>query len=380
MTPKLTGKGIDMIIHALVGESAITFSKIVLGNGDVPENYKQLTNLQNPIAMIGLDKVETTGSYALLTGTLRNSALESGFCWTEVGIYCIDPDGGDDILYAYSHYQLQDSEDGEVKSATYIPRFGSDVVELTLNYYVYVGEVEDVTAILAESSEYATKAALKQHLEDNQNPHHVDSDQVGLGNVPNVTTNDQTPTYTVPSALANLASGEKLSIAFGKIAAAVKGLISHLSDKIVHVTAAERNAWNGKANAGHNHSTTDITKGTLGLARGGTGGTTAETAMHSLLGIYAGSVGSSYRITSGKNLNSYTTGGTYWCVNADTAKTLTNCPYKNSNFLLLVFSPTTSQHFQIIMPNRSDSNTALYIRSCNTDKWGTWRKTTTTEA
>ena len=377
MTPKLTGKGIDMIIRALVGESAITFSKIVLGNGDVPENYKQLTNLQNPISMIGLDKVETSGSYALLTGTLKNSAVESGFCWTEVGIYCIDPDGGDDILYAYSHYQLQDSEDDEVKSATYIPRFGTDVVELTLNYYVYVGEVEDVTAILAESSEYATKAALEQHVEDNQNPHDVDAEQVGLGNVPNVATNDQTPTYTVPSALANLISGEKLSIAFGKIASAVKGLISHLSDKIVHVTADERKTWNGKADSGHSHSTTDITKGTLGLARGGTGGTTAETAVHSLLGIYAGAVGASYRITSGKNLNSYTTGGTYWCASGDIAETLTNCPYPNSNFILLVFSPSSTQHFQIILPNRTDANVALYFRSYNASAWSPWRKTST---
>ena len=38
---------------------------------------------------------------------------------------------------------------------------------------------------------------------------------VGLGNVPNVATNDQTPTYTTASANANLTSGEKLSVAMG---------------------------------------------------------------------------------------------------------------------------------------------------------------------
>ena len=41
---------------------------------------------------------------------------------------------------------------------------------------------------------------------------------VGLGNVPNVATNDQTPTYTTASANANLTSGEKLSVAMSKIA------------------------------------------------------------------------------------------------------------------------------------------------------------------
>lgn len=44
---------------------------------------------------------------------------------------------------------------------------------------------------------------------------------IGLGNVPNVSTNDQTPTYTMATALSQLSSGEKLSTAFGKIAKAI---------------------------------------------------------------------------------------------------------------------------------------------------------------
>lgn len=70
---------------------------------------------------------------------------------------------------------------------------------------------------------------------------------VGLGNVPNVATNDQTPTYTAASANANLTSGEKLSIAMGKISRAITSLISHLADGTRHITAAERTAWNSKA-------------------------------------------------------------------------------------------------------------------------------------
>ena len=41
--------------------------------------------------------------------------------------------------------------------------------------------------------------------------------EVGLGNVPNVATNDQTPTFTQASSRANIASGEKLSVILGKI-------------------------------------------------------------------------------------------------------------------------------------------------------------------
>ena len=54
---------------------------------------------------------------------------------------------------------------------------------------------------------------------------------VGLNNVPNVATNDQTPTYTEASTLTGLTSGEKLSVAFGKIKKAITDLISHLSNK-----------------------------------------------------------------------------------------------------------------------------------------------------
>ena len=84
---------------------------------------------------------------------------------------------------------------------------------------------------------------------------------VGLGNVPNVATNDQTPTYTAASANANLTSGEKLSVAIGKIAKAISSLISHLADGTIHITAAERTAWNAKSGkftgTNENYSTSD---------------------------------------------------------------------------------------------------------------------------
>ena len=49
------------------------------------------------------------------------------------------------------------------------------------------------------------------------NPHGTTKSDVGLGNVPNVATNDQTPTFTQASSRANITSGEKLSVILGKI-------------------------------------------------------------------------------------------------------------------------------------------------------------------
>ena len=64
-----------------------------------------------------------------------------------------------------------------------------------------------------------------KHLIDYANPHKVTKAQVGLENVPNVSTNDQTPTYTEATTFENISSGEKLSIAFGKIKKAISTLI-----------------------------------------------------------------------------------------------------------------------------------------------------------
>ena len=87
-------------------------------------------------------------------------------------------------------------------------------------------------------------ADLNSHTSNTSNPHSVTKSQVGLGNVPNVTTNDQTPSYTESSSLTKLTSGEKLSVAFGKISKAITDLISHIGDSVKHITSTERTNWN----------------------------------------------------------------------------------------------------------------------------------------
>lgn len=69
------------------------------------------------------------------------------------------------------------------------------------------------------------------HAASKTNPHAVTKAQVGLSNVPNVATNDQTPTYTETAGLELLSSGEKLTAAFGKLAKAVRSLSGHISSR-----------------------------------------------------------------------------------------------------------------------------------------------------
>ena len=138
-----------------------------------------------------------------------------------------------------------------------------------MDVLVYIGDAENVTASISQSLVYASRAELEAHVQNKGNPHKVTAEQVGLGNVSNVSTNDQTPTYAEASALVGLKSGEKLSISFGKIAKAVSSLIAHTKngENPHKVTAAQVNA----AAKDHKHSTNDLTGGVLGVARGGTG-------------------------------------------------------------------------------------------------------------
>ena len=58
---------------------------------------------------------------------------------------------------------------------------------------------------------------IDEHERSQNNPHNVTAEQVGLGSVPNVTTNNQKPTFTEATNRSNIVSGETISVLFGKI-------------------------------------------------------------------------------------------------------------------------------------------------------------------
>lgn len=110
----------------------------------------------------------------------------------------------------------------------------------------------------------ANTTDLTSHTSNTSNPHNVTKSQVGLGNVPNVATNDQTPSYTETTSLTKLSSGEKLSVAFGKISKAITDLISHIGDTVLHITSTERTNWNAaKTHADSAHDYLPLSGGAM---------------------------------------------------------------------------------------------------------------------
>lgn len=280
MIPKITANGYALLLNALDGVG-IQFSKIVVGNGEKPADYRVLSDLQNPILSAKITEITRMEKYAILRAPMLNSDVEGRLHWTELGVFTKNPSGGEDILYGYAHTDL--SGDGQGIS---VPSYDTNMIELAHIIYVYVGEVDDVTAIIAESSEYASATALKNHETNETNPHRVSAQQVGLGNVPNVTPENQKPVFseTVTSvttaddgtkSLPNILNGDIMGVILQKIRSAISAFISHLNATNPHGLGASDV---GAASDTHYHSATDINKGTLSLLRGGTGGSTAQAA------------------------------------------------------------------------------------------------------
>ena len=261
VAPTITEAGRNLQIRAIAGET-ITFTRFKIGNGELADiDISALVDLINPLVEFSINEIDTSSSgYVKLTGKFDSTYITSDFRWRELGIFC---KGEDDIevLYAYSN-------DGE--NAGMLKANSTEVVaEQTVALVIAVGDATSVTAILSESVLYAAKTDFDAHVADGENPHNVTKEQVGLGSVPNVTTNNQTPTYTLPQVDEELVSGERLGTAFGKIAKIVKSFISHIGNRANPHGCTPENV--GAASKEHTHSAADINTGTLSPQRGGTG-------------------------------------------------------------------------------------------------------------
>ena len=353
MTLQLTNAGINALLRAISGDE-ITLTRVKVGNG-APQSVGTATDLANPLASLSISDLVIANQRATISVTLSNSTLEAGFRMTEIGVFAQDQDdSSEEILYAY----------GTEPDATadYIAASGDSILEED-----FISNAENVSAIINESLVYATKTDFDAHLADTNNPHGVTKTQVGLGNVPNVATDDQTPTYTEAGSNALLVSGERLTIAFGKIAKAIRSLIGHIAatGNVHSATPAQI----GAAPSTHYHSTSQITSGTLSPERGGTGATSYKNAATKIVPYFFANPAV---IGATENLNDYTNPGFY-----QAAQGCTNAPSDapaGAGFVL-VFALSSNAVTQIYLSQATPSSGQgkVFVRSkiggYNFDPW-----------
>ena len=267
MNTSLTGAGRNVLLRCLTGDAELHFSKVQFGKG-ASQDASTATALIDPVIAVAFDSISAGSSYVTLTASFENTTITEGFHITEVGFWVLDPDDAEtEILYALGI-------EAEA-TADYVPPNTSRTFEYSFAEVMYISDIEDVSATIAASATYATveqlqatNTAISTHANNTNNPHQVTKSQVGLGNVPNVTTNNQTPTFGTATALTEPVSGETVSVLWGKVKKAVNTLISHLTNK--------DNPHEVKG---------DQLSGKVPITLGGTGATTAKNARNNI-GIY----------------------------------------------------------------------------------------------
>ena len=173
----------------------------------------------------------------------------------------------------------------------------------------------------------------------------ITPENIGLGNVPNVTTNNQTPTYTTATSLSALTSGEKISVAFGKIAKAISSLISHIS-----TTATASVLGHVKVDSALSDTSTNPVQ---------------NKAIAAELANYAKTT-----LVSGGDFNDIITPGFYTMKSASANK-----PASGSYYGLIVLKSDSGNYVEQIAFKKSSHE--LYVRYLSGSTWSDWKKVLT---
>lgn len=261
--------------------ATLQFSRVGLGNGERPQiNVEDLTQMQNIVCYGNLTSYERNGTNAIIHWQLDCASVESTFEWTEYALFALD-ENGNEFLFSYAYNEGTPQPISSVNSESLV------MLENDIN--VCINDAENVSAVIGEYSAYASKETVEEHINNYDNPHKVSAEDVGLGNVDNVSVDNAMPTFdetilnstSMESDDFNLQSGEKASVLWAKVKRAISTLHSHLFNKNnPHgITPTQIKA----AAESHTHSAADINSGILSVARGGTGVSNLTSLLKSLI-------------------------------------------------------------------------------------------------
>ena len=263
----VTNAGVEVLKKAIGGKK-VTITAAKSGTDTVPESeLKEQSVLSGTMRNATIANATNQPEGYRVTLRVTNTGVKSSYIFKQLGLFATAEDESE-VLFA-----ILQSENGET-----VPD-ESELYTYDVSLIIAISDTSNITVNVDKTS-YVTEEELDGHKTDKTNPHGVTKAQVGLGNVPNVSTNDQTPIYTVPTANAELVSGEKLGTAFGKIARAVASLIAYIANKSnphsvtkaqvglgnadntsdvnKPISSATQTALNGKSDKAHKHKTADI--------------------------------------------------------------------------------------------------------------------------
>ena len=184
--------------------NTMNIKSVVIGDGAAPSNYSTQKNLVHQLYELTELKVDTTDVGCDITVDFPK--VDYDYYFREVGV--IVTISGKDILYVYDNcgddaqYIVNSTGVEENKKRIRLSLAISDVSQIT---------VSTPSTLYVSYDDFETSLGGKLGVSGNAS--------------------DTVVSFEEPDQNQNLKSGERLSVAFGKIAKAIKTLISHVADK-----------------------------------------------------------------------------------------------------------------------------------------------------
>lgn len=136
----LTNKGLVLQGKAQAG-AQLNYTRIAVGDGSLSgqsiPTLNGLISLKKSLPIVRI-KLQPPNK-AVITTTLSNSDITTGFYFREIGVYAQDPDVGE-ILYAYTNSGV---------TADFIAPTGIDIIEKSINIITLTAAAANVTATIA---------------------------------------------------------------------------------------------------------------------------------------------------------------------------------------------------------------------------------------
>ncbi len=212
----LTINGRNELAKAELGE-VFQFTEVVLGDGEFRGSFSNKTSLEHEVMRLSITSIKRKESEVIVESDFDSKSAQQAFYFREIGIIgngklCYYDNAGADAEYI----DPDSSAVVKQKRLRFVLTINSDVelnVELAEGLYALDQDLKQVEAKIPAAVRVKGNAEGAYRTGDVN----LTAENIGLGNVPNVSTNNQTPTFTQASDRANIGSGERLSVIFSKL-------------------------------------------------------------------------------------------------------------------------------------------------------------------
>lgn len=157
----ITTEGAKLAAKTIEGK-ILKFSHAKLGSGTLSDTsvsaIKQRTSLVKAVMECDILKAEKTGdTQATVSFLLKNTEADSPFYFRELGIFAIDPDTQNEVLYAYANAG---------SNAEYINNSVSEIVEKYINVVITIDNADNVSITLDGTQIYVTEAEMNSAIKE----------------------------------------------------------------------------------------------------------------------------------------------------------------------------------------------------------------------